>query len=703
MGKRETKVGKKKIIHKKGFIDKGILWNEQVYPVFSDNQTAKSWNILSSLKSKNIKKVDYEALIAVITNARTTREAEEGYIALNRARGIPMEVSVLALELANNRLAREFIITSNEVLDFNQVSRNKVTINVLDGNQDSTPVIEEVSGQGLRRSKKKPKIEEPGDDEPKKEELNEIVESIKKKDVEKTAGYFKDLVKFIRSSGVELVANTAINLASGALILKNIIDTGRYLFNPFRFGQEANPLRHPLNRAWFDNPNAVFLDFNRDILPILTAQGGQSFYKKVVDEVLKVEDKKEKDEDIKEKDEVKQIIDITQEKISLGEKLGKGKSTGFTGAGNIDLETMSKIRAKNVKKYMDMKGYKSTGDLTQEDIDKLFPGKARERKLKEEADKIEKEAEEIEKEAEKLEKQSANIRMTISEKTPTPPAPPAPPAKQTETAGEVSQQIQEKLSEQEGTAGYSFKEQKEGLDLDDEEDTGLHNESIQRISTMNDYDFTFTKKSLLAINPLPNDPKMLRKMGEKCIREYGYLLGILEPKDNYSKKEVEELYTLKHILKQVIRLESQYKKSILKMRVASGSNQLEKLMNRGQLGLVMNAGSMNVSPQEAVSQMSSSPLKPQTPAQATAVPQASAPINIPKTNNKKKRMDLLNQRKRKAVLRQPKNIVLRGRIVDPPDYQNLRTEAERLNMNPIPLVFKSNNRMNQMRRFNVGY
>ena len=275
--------------------------------------------------------------------------------------------------------------------------------------------------------------------------------------------------------------------------------------------------------------------------------------------------------------------------------------------------------------------------------------------------------------------------------------------------------------EQEGTAGYSFRDGQEGgLDLDDDEDVGLHNEAIQRVSTMNDYDYTFTKKSLLQVNPLPNDAKMLRKMGERCIREYGHLLGILAPKDNFSKKEVEELYTLKHILKQVIRLEAQYKRAILKMRVASGSNQLEKLMANGQLGLVMNAGSMNVSPQKAVEQMSSSPLQaqagsqPQEETQATPPREQDKPVDVFQELGEKKikgkgkekerrRMNIMYQRKRKAMLREPKNIVFRGRINDPPQYQNLRSEAERLNENPIPIAFKSNANLNRMRRFNVNY
>jgi len=698
MGKKETKVGKKKIIHKKGFINKGLLFKGQVYPLFSDKQNAKSWNILNSIKSKNIKKLDYEALMAVITNARTTIDAEEGYIALNRARGIPMEVSVLALELANNRQAREFIIMSDEVLDFNQVSRNKVTINVLDGNQDTTPLIEEVSGQGLKRSKKKPIIEEPGD-APSKKKQEEII-------AKATEGGLNGLIKYMVDGGYK-ISSDALNALYDDLI-------GQELKKAQRIAEIATDVKGKLEAV---APYAVSYLILKGIFPLYDPMviQGASLLLGTAEKTIKPKTLETIENEVIEQKKLNEIAETKRieydknfiKEITLGEKLGKGKSTGFIGAGNIDLETMNKIRAKNVKKYMDMKGYKSTGDLTQEDIDKLFPGKARERKLKEE-------------------KETANIRMTITETPPPPTTPPPPPPspieqppKQTETAEEISEQIDSRLMEQEGTAGYSGQQGEEGLDLDDEEDVGIHNESIQRVSTMNDYDFTFTKKSLLQVNPLPNNPKMLKEMGERCIREYGHLLGILEPKDNYSKKEVEELYTLKHILKQVIRLEAQYKRALLKMRISvtsGGNSQLDKLMNNGQLGLVLNAGSLNISPQQAVEQSSTSPLKPQEQ-QQTQQPQQTQeqkPVDIFQELNEKKikgkgkekerrRMNLMYQRKRKAMLREPKNIVLRGRINDPPQYQNLRSEAERINQNPTPLVFKSNSRLNQMRRFNVNY
>ena len=181
MVKKETSVGGKRLAHKDGYINKGILWNGVVYPIFSDKQTGKTWNILSSIKSKNIKKADLDGLKSVITNARTRQDAEDAYVSLNKARGIKAEVSIKALELANNRIARQIIgnMSSNEILDFNKVSRDKVTLRVLEGNQDTTPIIEEVSGQGTSKDKviKPSKVEEPGklNKQEQEKKLNEIV------------------------------------------------------------------------------------------------------------------------------------------------------------------------------------------------------------------------------------------------------------------------------------------------------------------------------------------------------------------------------------------------------------------------------------------------------------------------------------------------------------------------------------------------
>ena len=75
-------------------------------------------------------------------------------------------------------------------------------------------------------------------------------------------------------------------------------------------------------------------------------------------------------------------------------------------------------------------------------------------------------------------------------------------------------------------------------------------------------------------------------------------------------------------------------------------------------------------------------------------------------NKKKKKKGRLNMEykdRRKAMFKEPRNIVFKGRINPPPQFQNLRSEAERLNENPVPLIFKSNTNMNRMRRFNVNY
>jgi len=333
---------------------------------------------------------------------------------------------------------------------------------------------------------------------------------------------------------------------------------------------------------------------------------------------------------------------------------------------------------------------------------------------------------------------------------PVPPAPPAPPpvvidriAKQTETSDQIQMQIQDRLEETEGTGGLDYSRREDeglGLDKDDIEDTGIHNEAIQKIATANDYDFSYTKQSLLTVNPLPNDKATLRKMGEKCIREYGFLLNILEPKDNYSKREVEELYTLKHILKQVISLETGYKRAILKLRIGgqgSGSgftdNGLSDLLANGQLGLVLNSGSLNMSPQQII-QGAGAPQAttgaPQQPPlqgeskeggapeqeQKEGVPgqppkPKPAPIDIFKELNKdtriRKRISLKKKRKpKKAVFKQnDKTIVLKGRPIADVDYQNLRSEAERINQNPIPLLFKprTNKSEKRLNRFTVNY
>ena len=718
MVKKETSVGGKRLAHKDGYINKGILWNGVVYPIFSDKQTGKTWNILSSIKSKNIKKADLDGLKSVITNARTRQDAEDAYVSLNKARGIKAEVSIKALELANNRIARQIIgnMSSNEILDFNKVSRDKVSLRVLEGNQDTTPIIEEVSGQGTSKDKviKPSKVEEPGklNKQEQEKKLNEIVKE-----------GLDAVVKYMVDGGYKIVNDTLDALYEDLI--------GGELRKAQRIGDVATTIYKKLETL---SPYVLSSLILKGVFPLADpalVYGGAMIVAGIDDMINpktleqienEVVDQKELNEIVEskriefKKQDIKLMIeDANMEDIAPLLKKEDLKpvledlNLTYEQAKDKMNKYVQEVRSGGDKKqkYKEIWGVEMTQKIEPQDILINYFVKNRDelkqRRLEDEAMKEAIDENPMEERGAREGEGKRNIEMEIKEV-------PQEPAKQTETSGEVREQIQEKLMEQEGTAGYSFREGQEGgLDLDDEEDIGIHNEAIQRVSTMNDYDYTFTKKSLLQVNPLPNDPKMLRKMGERCIREYGHLLGILAPKDNFSKKEVEELYTLKHILKQVIRLEAQYKRALLKMRVASGSNQLDKLMSNGQLGLVMNAGSMNVSPQKAVEQMSSSPLQTQeteaTPTKPVDVFQELGEKKIKAKGKEKqrRRMNMEYQGKRKAMLRQPKNIVLRGRINDPPQYQNLRSEAERLNQNPIPIAFKSNNRMNQMRRFNVNY
>ncbi len=207
---KQTKTGGKNIYHKKGFIDKGMLWNGVVYPLFTDKQrSTKSWSIANSIKSKNINKADLDRLKSLIKNARTKQEAEEAYISYNKARGIPEEVAIKALELSNNRQARLFIgnVGSNEILDFNKITRDKISLRVLGGVRDGIPIFEEVSGQGIPNDKtiKPTKIEEPGDVKSKKDLANQL--GITESDFDKRISDYKNELFELKNKGEMLNLN----------------------------------------------------------------------------------------------------------------------------------------------------------------------------------------------------------------------------------------------------------------------------------------------------------------------------------------------------------------------------------------------------------------------------------------------------------------------------------------------------------------
>ena len=204
-------------------------------------------------------------------------------------------------------------------------------------------------------------------------------------------------------------------------------------------------------------------------------------------------------------------------------------------------------------------------------------------------------------------------------------------------------------------------------------------------------------------------------MGARCIAEYGYLLDIHQPRDNFSRKEVEELYTLKHILKNNIRLNASYKKAILKMKnrgqVNIQEDRLKEMYDRGDLGLLLNAKSVGISPQEAVNNLSQSNIRPTTEEDnkenaekvKDELKGISRKLNIqPKQKGKKRNLiDIDYQRKANFI--KPKEINFRGRI-DQEAVLNQNTESESMTDIGKGLDFNSNkNDGNKINRINIKW
>ena len=96
------------------------------------------------------------------------------------------------------------------------------------------------------------------------------------------------------------------------------------------------------------------------------------------------------------------------------------------------------------------------------------------------------------------------------------------------------------------------------------------------------------------------------------------------------------------------------------------------------------------------------------PAAAQPAQPAQPPVDVFKELSKKQtrgRVSLrVTKKPKKAVFKQNQNIVIKGRPIADVDYQNLRSEAERINQQPIPLLFKSKNSSEKQRnRFTVNY
>lgn len=110
---------------------------------------------------------------------------------------------------------------------------------------------------------------------------------------------------------------------------------------------------------------------------------------------------------------------------------------------------------------------------------------------------------------------------------------------------------------------------------------------------------------------------------------------------------------------------------------------LNELINNGQVGVIIDT------PQAPQVQPEVQP-DVQPGVQPQPVEQkVEQKVEQPKTKKRKLLNVTKKQRQRKAKLRGEDKIVFRGRLIADPQYQNLRTEAERLNQAPILLEFKS--------------
>ena len=297
--------------------------------------------------------------------------------------------------------------------------------------------------------------------------------------------------------------------------------------------------------------------------------------------------------------------------------------------------------------------------------------------------------------------------------TPPPPPPPSPKnniPKETETAEQTKENIQMRISEQD-RSGYAPKmEDDEGLDLDNELDVGIHNQAIQVVATANNYDFSFQKNMILKTANLPNDKKLLRRMGMKCVMEYGHLLGVLKPKQNFSKKEVEELYTLKEILKKNIRLNSSYKKAILRMNNNGGMDKMEEMYNRGDLGLLLDADSVGVSsPQKIIEEQSQSEILPQEQRAENAqkvkeeLKQVSKKLNTKPRKKKRSGIIDMDYQDRRGKFKEIKQLSFRGRISDEPVLNQL-TQSENIGNESKSIDFNINkNKTISFNRLNIQY
>jgi hypothetical protein len=289
-----------------------------------------------------------------------------------------------------------------------------------------------------------------------------------------------------------------------------------------------------------------------------------------------------------------------------------------------------------------------------------------------------------------------------------PPTPPPSPKNNVRMEINPKEEIQQKAEELEGTAGMGEKE--DIIKKDDIMDVGIHNEGIQKVATANDVDFTFRKTMTKQFNP--NISKSEAKIIiENIIKEYGFLIFVQQSKDNFSIEEAYELMTLKEILLENIRTDRKVKQSLIRLK--GGTNIINNTsgspsFENGEIGFILNAQSLNISPQNLVQQLSNNPLQqpsqsaPQT-APAPAPASAPAPAPAPVQYNVKGRLKTIKKdkkdKKRRVGIRPAKDVVFRGRIVNPVAYENLRNEPE--NQPGKELIFRNNKKEMKINRLNI--
>ena len=298
------------------------------------------------------------------------------------------------------------------------------------------------------------------------------------------------------------------------------------------------------------------------------------------------------------------------------------------------------------------------------------------------------------------------------------PAPPAtpPPSPKNNVRMEINpkEEIQQRAEDMEGMGGFG---ERDDTKKDEIMDVGIHNEGIQKIATANDVDFSFRNNMTKQFNP--NISKIEAKIIiQNIIKEYGFLIFVQQSKDNFSLNEAYELMTLKEILLENIRTDRKVKQSLIRLKGGtniinngSGSPSFEN----GEIGFILNAQSLNISPQNLVQQLSNNPLQqPSQPPAQPANPQRQQrviqPPNTPsmynlsgmgkiKLQNEKKKKKKKEKEKRRVGIRSAQDIVFRGRIVNPVAYENLRNEPE--NQPGEELIFRNNKKEMKINRLNI--